>query len=47
MGASVSNLSDLATNPYLIKLVGQESVHTTNEYWNRLLSFDIQTPLTK
>ncbi|KAM3188215.1 hypothetical protein ACTXT7_000713 [Hymenolepis weldensis] len=46
MGASVSNLSDLATNPYLIKLVGQESVHSSNEYWNRLLSFDIQTPLT-
>ncbi|VUZ41047.1 unnamed protein product [Hymenolepis diminuta] len=46
MGASVSNLSDLATNPYLIKLVGQESVHCSNEYWNRLLSFDIQTPLT-
>ncbi|KAM7537160.1 hypothetical protein Aperf_G00000064997 [Anoplocephala perfoliata] len=46
MGASVSNLSDLATNPYLIKLVGQESVQSHNEYWNRLLSFDIQTPLT-
>ncbi|VDO04681.1 unnamed protein product [Rodentolepis nana] len=46
MGASVSNLSDLATNPYLIKLVGQESVNVSNEYWNRLLSFDIQTPLT-
>ncbi|KAH9283865.1 Dymeclin [Echinococcus granulosus] len=46
MGASVSNLADLATNPYLIKLVGQESVNCSNEYWNRLLPFDIQTPLT-
>lgn len=47
MGATVSNLSDLATSPYLIKLVGQESVHSSNEYWNRLLSFHLQTPLTK
>ncbi|VDN08821.1 unnamed protein product, partial [Dibothriocephalus latus] len=46
MGATVSNLADLSTNPFLIKLVGQESIQVNNEYWTNFLSFDFPTPLT-
>uniref|UniRef100_A0A0X3P105 Dymeclin n=1 Tax=Schistocephalus solidus TaxID=70667 RepID=A0A0X3P105_SCHSO len=46
MGSTVSSLADLSTNPFLIKLVGQESIQVNSDYWANFLLFNFPTPLT-
>ncbi|XP_060029832.1 dymeclin isoform X4 [Erinaceus europaeus] len=44
MGSNSSRIDDLATNEYLKKLSGTESVSENDPFWNQLLSFSFPAP---
>ncbi|XP_060608390.1 dymeclin-like isoform X2 [Ruditapes philippinarum] len=45
MGANSSSFSDLATNPYLIRFAGSESISPQDPFWNQLLSYTFLIPI--
>ncbi|XP_046665621.1 dymeclin [Homalodisca vitripennis] len=47
MGTSASQHVDYATNEYLIRFVGKESISPNNPFWNRFLSFTLKPPATR
>ncbi|XP_059845732.1 dymeclin [Hypanus sabinus] len=44
MGANSSNIAELASNDYLKRLAGTESISENDPFWNQLLSFSFTTP---
>ena len=44
MGANSSSIADLATNEYLVRLSGAESIDVQDPFWNGLLSFAFAAP---
>ncbi|XP_032889547.1 dymeclin isoform X2 [Amblyraja radiata] len=44
MGANSSSTADIATNDYLKRLTGTESISENDPFWNQLLSFTFTTP---
>ena len=45
MGASNTNLSkNLASNEYIMKLVGTEHISSNDPFWNQFLSFSSTIP---
>ncbi|XP_054264200.1 dymeclin [Macrosteles quadrilineatus] len=47
MGTSSSQHVDYATNEYLLRFVGKESISPNNPFWNRFLTFTLKPPLNK
>ncbi len=47
MGAQFSNLNDLKKNQYLKRLVDVDPIDENDPFWNQLLSFTTNLPLTK
>lgn len=44
MGANSSSTADIASNDYLKRLAGTESISENDPFWNQLLSFTFTTP---
>ncbi|XP_051895170.1 dymeclin isoform X1 [Pristis pectinata] len=44
MGANSSSIAELASNDYLKRLAGTESISENDPFWNQLLSFSFTTP---
>lgn len=47
MGAEFSSLDQLNKNDYINRLVNEERIDENDPFWNQLLSFTINLPLTK
>ncbi|RMZ94589.1 dymeclin isoform X1 [Brachionus plicatilis] len=47
MGAEFSSLDQLSKNDYINRLVNDEHIDENDPFWNQLLSFTINIPLTK
>ena len=47
MGAQFSNVNDLKKNQYLKRLVDVDPIDVNDPFWNQLLSFTTNLPLTK
>ncbi|XP_012945057.1 dymeclin, partial [Aplysia californica] len=46
MGATSSSLSELSSNEYLRRLSGPEPIDQMDPFWNQLLSFSFQIPVS-
>ncbi|CAF0880831.1 unnamed protein product [Adineta ricciae] len=46
MGAQYSSVSDLKSNEYLSRFASEESITSTDPFWNQFLSFRLQSPFT-
>ncbi|XP_038646426.1 dymeclin isoform X2 [Scyliorhinus canicula] len=44
MGANSSSIAELASNSYLQRLAGTETISENDPFWNQLLSFSFTTP---
>ncbi|XP_067839523.1 dymeclin [Heptranchias perlo] len=44
MGANSSSIAELASNSYLERLAGTETISENDPFWNQLLSFSFTTP---
>uniref|UniRef100_A0A6M2DDL9 Dymeclin n=1 Tax=Xenopsylla cheopis TaxID=163159 RepID=A0A6M2DDL9_XENCH len=47
MGTSVSRQTDLASNEFLIRFIGEETITKDDNFWDRFLSFSITPPSNK
>jgi hypothetical protein len=47
MGSQFSGVENLNKNQYLNRLVGVEHIDENDPFWNQLLSFAFDLPLTK
>ena len=47
MGAQFSNVNDLKKNQYLKRLADVDPIDVNDPFWNQLLSFTTNLPLTK
>ena len=47
MGSQFSGLESVKRNPYIKRLVDVEAIDENDPFWNQLLSFTLNLPLSK